>query len=284
MYVRMSVGLPPLPGRSMLGSLHQPPTEPAPPFTLAMRPPFAVFGGFAVDGVAVRGQLNERKVDDVARHVVASWTGAQPVRTIRLVGHTDSTGTAAYNVRLGARRAAAVSKKVRDAIERRSPGLSGKIAVVVASAGETRPVASNRSLSGRAQNRRVQVYLSTGAAAPVTPSPPTHRPVVPSPADAAKQFVPEAVPETLEERVQRLVKATIPQKAPGKPVGKAALDRLDAEMASRGIPSRVRRVVLWVVRRGSSALFDQVLDAMGLDGQTKEAIRQSVRAALGRSW
>jgi hypothetical protein len=284
MYVRISVGPRPLPGRSLLGSLHQPPTAPAPPVTLAMRPPFAVFGGFAVDGAAVRGQLNERKADDVARHVVASWTGAQPVRTIRLVGHTDSTATAAYNVRLGARRAAAVSKKVRDAIERRSPGLSGKIAVVVASAGETRPVASNRSLSGRAQNRRVEVFLTTGAAAPVTPSPPTRRPGVPSPAEAARRVVPEPGPETPEEQVQRIVKTTIPQKAPGKPPGETTLARLDAEMASRGVPSSVRRAVLWVVRRGSGAILDQVLDAMGLSQQTKEAVRQSVRAALGRSW
>ncbi|MFN8124286.1 MAG: Ig-like domain-containing protein [Thermoleophilia bacterium] len=70
---------------------------------------------------------------------------------VTLAGHTDSDNGDAYNLRLSAQRAAAV----RDYVRARYPRL------VSASTGfgEGRPVLSNATPTGKAVNRRVEVYL-----------------------------------------------------------------------------------------------------------------------------
>src|SRR5688500_2264600 len=71
---------------------------------------------------------------------------------IEIAGHTDSVGTDAYNQALSVRRAQAVADYL---IGR---GLN-RDRIIVVGAGETRPVASNDTESGRAQNRRVEVTI-----------------------------------------------------------------------------------------------------------------------------
>lgn len=72
-----------------------------------------------------------------------------------LEGHTDSVGTEEYNQGLSQRRVNAVRQVLIDefgiaAARLRAEGF-----------GETRPVASNDTPAGRAQNRRVQSVIST---------------------------------------------------------------------------------------------------------------------------
>lgn len=76
-----------------------------------------------------------------------------PQTTVAVVGHTDATGEADYNVDLSLRRADAVMRELtaqgvaRDRIE-------------AIGAGEAQPVASNDTESGRAQNRRVEIEIT----------------------------------------------------------------------------------------------------------------------------
>lgn len=86
--------------------------------------------------------------------------------TIRIVGHTDSIGTRKNNEALGLRRAQRVGARLRvlsarvfNRLQRRGVRL-GRIEVVEQSMGETKPVASNNSESGRARNRRVEIFVS----------------------------------------------------------------------------------------------------------------------------
>jgi outer membrane protein OmpA-like peptidoglycan-associated protein len=72
---------------------------------------------------------------------------------VRVVGHTDSTGSDAVNNSLSVRRAEAV----RDYIA--TKGVS-PARVTTEGHGSHQPVADNASASGRAQNRRVEVFLS----------------------------------------------------------------------------------------------------------------------------
>ena len=72
--------------------------------------------------------------------------------TIVVAGHTDSTGSAAYNKRLSERRANAVSNYL-DAI-----GVSGS-RLDAYGYGESKPKSSNESSSGRQRNRRVELYV-----------------------------------------------------------------------------------------------------------------------------
>lgn len=68
------------------------------------------------------------------------------------VGHTDSTGPAAYNQKLSVRRAEAVKAYlVSKGIEQNRVYTEGK--------GEAQPVASNATRQGRAQNRRVEIEV-----------------------------------------------------------------------------------------------------------------------------
>ena len=72
-----------------------------------------------------------------------------PDRIVELEGHTDSTGPEAYNQDLSERRANAVREVM---INRYGIAASR---VTTTGYGESNPVASNNSSSGRAQNRRV---------------------------------------------------------------------------------------------------------------------------------
>ncbi len=75
-----------------------------------------------------------------------------PETNILIVGHTDATGTDAYNYRLSERRAAAVKAYAQ------SQGISAS-RLTTEGRGETEPIASNTSESGRAQNRRVEIVI-----------------------------------------------------------------------------------------------------------------------------
>jgi outer membrane protein OmpA-like peptidoglycan-associated protein len=72
--------------------------------------------------------------------------------TLTIVGHTDSVGTNDYNQRLSERRALSVAQYLES---RRVDGLR----LATAGKGETVPVASNASESGRQANRRVEIYV-----------------------------------------------------------------------------------------------------------------------------
>ncbi len=76
---------------------------------------------------------------------------------VRIVGHTDSTGGPAINQPLSVDRAASV----RDYLAGRGVATSR---MQISGRGASEPVADNSSDAGRAQNRRVQIFLSEPAA------------------------------------------------------------------------------------------------------------------------
>lgn len=77
--------------------------------------------------------------------------------TISIEGHTDSTGSAAYNRGLSQRRANAVSRYLRNM------GVDGSRLDTVAW-GESQPRSSNSTASGRQQNRRVEIKIKADQA------------------------------------------------------------------------------------------------------------------------
>ena len=92
--------------------------------------------------------------EQMLRRAVKAFDG-QPKMTAVIDGHTDSVGSEQYNQRLSVRRADAVmSYLVVNGISANRLSTQGH--------GESRPIASNRTDSGRALNRRVDFNLSTG--------------------------------------------------------------------------------------------------------------------------
>lgn len=83
--------------------------------------------------------------------------GLAPTMLVRIVGHTDSTGSDAINNPLSVDRA----QSVRDYLAGR--GVSSA-RVEVQGRGSHEPVADNGSDAGRAQNRRVEIFLREPAA------------------------------------------------------------------------------------------------------------------------
>ena len=72
--------------------------------------------------------------------------------TIRLTGHTDSTGSRQYNQTLSERRASSVADYLvtREVIRSR---------MLVQGVAFDQPIADNATSAGRAQNRRVELYI-----------------------------------------------------------------------------------------------------------------------------
>jgi len=84
--------------------------------------------------------------------LIANSLNLYPASTIVVVGHTDNTGTAAFNQDLSQRRASSVaSSLIRGGV------VSTRFQVV--GRGEDEPIASNLNDAGRAQNRRVEIII-----------------------------------------------------------------------------------------------------------------------------
>jgi len=72
--------------------------------------------------------------------------------TLRVVGHTDSTGSDKINIPLSERRAASVANYLK------LRGINGA-RISSFGLGSSSPIASNATSEGREQNRRVEIYL-----------------------------------------------------------------------------------------------------------------------------
>jgi outer membrane protein OmpA-like peptidoglycan-associated protein len=101
---------------------------------------------FEVDSATVKSGFNST-MDKVADVVVRYGK-----TTLTVVGHTDSTGTTAHNQRLSEQRALAVAQYLEG---RRVNGMR----LATAGKGETQPIESNATESGRRANRRVEIYV-----------------------------------------------------------------------------------------------------------------------------
>jgi outer membrane protein OmpA-like peptidoglycan-associated protein len=87
----------------------------------------------------------------------ANGLSGQPNTEVRIIGHTDNVGSDAVNDPLSLARARAA----RDYLAARgvNPGR-----IMIEGRGEREPVATNATADGRAQNRRVEIFLAERAA------------------------------------------------------------------------------------------------------------------------
>ena len=101
---------------------------------------------FATDSADLRPDL-QRDLNAVAASLLR-----YPGSTVQVIGHTDNTGSPAYNQDLSQRRANSVASVLT------ANGVpAGRIAAF--GRGEASPIASNLTPEGRAQNRRVDILI-----------------------------------------------------------------------------------------------------------------------------
>ena len=139
--------------------------------TLMSKPPYLVFhsiSNFNHNSSAVTEPVRTQ-IRDLVRLVELSWQTDKPIVELRLVGHTDNTGSETVNRALGKARSEEIQKEL---ISIKSIG--DRVNVVVdSSPGKTKPTADNKTPAGRARNRRVDVFVTFGSRpSPLPPSPP----------------------------------------------------------------------------------------------------------------
>jgi outer membrane protein OmpA-like peptidoglycan-associated protein len=86
----------------------------------------------------------------------ATTLNQNPVTTVTIIGHTDSTGTDAINDPLSVNRAAAT----RDYLVAHGVATNR---IVISGRGSREPVADNNTAEGRAKNRRVEIFVAEPA-------------------------------------------------------------------------------------------------------------------------
>lgn len=105
----------------------------------------------------VRFPVNKAETSDEAKAMIDEAVGPLVKENrgvwFEIEGHTDSTGDAAYNFKLGEARATAV----RDYIARTHAVALNRLNVI--SYGEEKPVVDNKTREDRAQNRRVVIRI-----------------------------------------------------------------------------------------------------------------------------
>ena len=229
-------------------------------------PPYLRFDNldrFETDKAALTDRLRIN-VSTLAAAVKASLKSSQPINVIRLVGHTDNTGGEAYNLDLGKRRAEAVQAE----LQRQLTGFLDRVLVIVEpSPGKSRPTADNGTADGRARNRRVEVFVSTGAMASPSPQPPP-----PPPKDWRKEgqrAVEKVDAEGAERREQQKYNRPLPPLARRDSLS----DRLEEALAPLGwIGRKIKDAVLKGACQGLEILLSRA--GARLNDKQKEDLRK----------
>jgi len=198
--------------------------------------PKEVLDRFGFDVAAVPPAHQPRLVA-IAGCIIASQRRGRPIKTVRIVGHTDREGSDAYNLQLGQRRAEEVKRQLIETLERTQKGSAARVMLVAESRGE-KEIVSNTDAG---LNRRVEIHI----ARPLRPTHP-HRPPPPRP-------VPPELQQLLQ-KVQKVLKLLPPGLGGTKsPTGLRFLDPKEKALA---------RTVY-----GGSLDFSRILISDGLGSQ-----------------
>jgi len=83
--------------------------------------------------------------------LVADLDQFESIMSIRVIGHTDSVGSAESNLKLSYKRALTIKRHLANYFP--------SVNLVATGAGETQPIAVNSTAEGRKRNRRVEIQI-----------------------------------------------------------------------------------------------------------------------------
>ena len=119
------------------------------PFSCSASEKKCVIRGFKVDG-RVPNEAEARDLGTIANVINQFAEGG----SIDFVGHTDSTGSDAYNQKLSVSRAQNVARLLKEY------GLKNTVSYgTITGRGESQPVDTNNTVQGRYNNRRVELFF-----------------------------------------------------------------------------------------------------------------------------
>ena len=120
------------------------------PFSCVATEKKCVIRGFKVDG-RVPNAAEAKDLETISSVINSFAKGG----TVDFVGHTDSTGSDAYNQKLSVARAQNVARLLQEY------GLSNDVKVgSISGKGETQPSHTNATVEGRYNNRRVELFFN----------------------------------------------------------------------------------------------------------------------------
>ena len=109
-----------------------------------------IINGFKVDG-RIPNETEQKDLRTIANVLNATVVDGG---TINVIGHTDNTGSAAYNQKLSVERANNVARLLREY------GLKNSVKFgTITGKGLTAPMSTNSTVEGRYQNRRVELFF-----------------------------------------------------------------------------------------------------------------------------
>ena len=119
------------------------------PFSCSANEKKCVIKGFKVDG-RVPNEAEARDLGTIANVINQFAEGG----SIDFVGHTDSTGSDAYNQKLSVARAQNVARLLKEY------GLKNTVSYgTITGRGESQPIDTNNTVEGRYNNRRVELFF-----------------------------------------------------------------------------------------------------------------------------
>ena len=119
------------------------------PFSCSANEKKCVIKGFKVDG-RVPNEAEARDLGTIANVINQFAEGG----SIDFVGHTDSTGSDAYNQKLSVARAQNVARLLKEY------GLKNTVSYgTITGRGESQPIDTNNTVQGRYNNRRVELFF-----------------------------------------------------------------------------------------------------------------------------
>ena len=152
MYIRAYTGFgdsQPAPARTNWRDRMMPPPKPTSSLIFRRISPFGV-------NKSVLTPELKQQVTQVVDFVKSRFYSDRPIGVIKIVGHTDGSGSEAYNIGLGNLRMEAVRKEIHDQL-----GFMIKVVLIETedSPGKSKPIGDNRTAKGREANRRVDISL-----------------------------------------------------------------------------------------------------------------------------
>jgi hypothetical protein len=131
------------------------------------KPPFEVLDHFALNRSDLVPRLHGPKIGHIVRAILGAKTSGNPVQTVLIAGHTDTSGSDDLNFKLSRERAERVLHMLCLTLEKTSPGITRRIKFQITPCGKRQPKPKPEV------SRRVEVFLDPPPKSQ-KPNPPDH--------------------------------------------------------------------------------------------------------------
>ena len=221
-----------------------------------------ILDNFALDSDVVT-EDHKKEIDQLAFSISLRTGGllGKGRATIAIAGHTDTSGPDAHNQGLSERRAANVKAALQEALTKQKVESASITAITTAGFGEKKLRVETKDNVKEPKNRRVEITVTIET--PPPPKPPISLDLPPG-------YIPPA---------------TVPPPSPGipnvpTPSREWLKNYLENDAILKQLPKSYRERAVDALKDLDEIAAGKIIDAVPLDGKTKEAMKAAVKALL----